>query len=90
MDFMCNFIVWDGAPSSAGGVESRGLGTKIIQLENKIVMLRPRNLNLERKMEKMKATYEKKLQERKDVVVSEGVRGELIEQRDRLQNKRTK
>ena len=41
-------------------------------------------------MEKMKATYEKKLQERKDVVVSEDVRGELLEQRDRLQNKRTK
>jgi hypothetical protein len=61
---------------------------KIIELENKIVMLRQRNLTLQRKMEKMKADYEKKLKARKDVVVSEDVRGELIEQRDRLQNQR--
>lgn len=61
---------------------------KIIQLENENLNLRKHILNLERKMDKMKAAYENKLKERKDVVVSEDVRRELIEQRDRLENQR--
>jgi hypothetical protein len=57
---------------------------KIIRLERENVMLRQRILNLERKMDKMKADYEKKLEVKSKIVISEEDRRRLIEQRDRI------
>jgi hypothetical protein len=57
---------------------------KIIRLERENVMLRQRILNLERKMDKMKADYEKKLKVKSKIVISEEDRQRLIAQRNRL------
>jgi hypothetical protein len=57
---------------------------KMIRLERENVMLRQRILNLERKMDKMKADYEKKLKVKSKIVISEEDRQRLIAQRDRL------
>lgn len=43
-----------------------------------------RDLNLERKMDKMKADYEKKLEVKSKIVISEEDRQRLIEQRKRI------
>ena len=56
----------------------------MIRLERENVMLRQRILNLERKMDKMKADYEKKLKVKSKIVISEEDRQRLIAQRDRL------
>jgi hypothetical protein len=57
---------------------------KIIRLERENVMLRQCILNLERKMDKMKADYEKKLKVKSKIVISEEDRQRLMAQRDRL------
>ena len=59
---------------------------KIVRLERENVMLRQRILNLERKMDKMKTDYEKKLEVKSKIVISEEDRRRLQDRLLRLQN----
>jgi hypothetical protein len=56
---------------------------RIIRLERENVMLRQRILNLERKMDKTKADYEKKLKVKSKIVISEEQRQKLLARRDK-------
>jgi hypothetical protein len=59
---------------------------KIIQLEKENLNLRKYILNLERKMDKMKADYETKLKVKSKIIISEEDRQKLIAQRDRVRS----
>ena len=59
---------------------------KIVRLERENVMLRQRILNLERKMDKMKTDYDKKLEVKSKIVISEEDRRRLQDRLLRLQN----
>ena len=56
---------------------------KIIQLEKENLKLQRRILNLERKMDKMKADYETKLKAKKRIVMTEAQRQQLLDRRDK-------
>ena len=59
---------------------------KIIQLEKENLNLRKYILNLERKMDKMKADYETKLKVKSKIIISEEDRQNLIARRDRVRS----
>jgi hypothetical protein len=59
---------------------------KIIQLEKENLNLRKYILNLERKIDKMKADYETKLKVKSKIIISEEDRQKLIAQRDRARS----
>jgi len=59
------------------------LEQKVIRLEGENVKLRQRIFNLKRKMDKMKADYEKKLKVKSKFVIPEEDRICLLERRDR-------
>jgi hypothetical protein len=57
---------------------------KILKLERENVMLRQRVLRLERKIDKMKIEYEKKLKVKSQILISEEDRQRLIAQREKI------
>jgi hypothetical protein len=59
---------------------------KIIQLEKENLNLRKYILNLERKIDEMKADYETKLKVKSKIIISEEDRQKLIAQRDRARS----